>query len=459
MKITVLNGSPKGALSVTLQYVNFIQKKNPQHELKVHHVSQKIRKIEKDDEAFQAIMQDIETSDGVLWAVPLYVMLVPCQYKRFIELIWEKHAEDTFKNKYAAVITTSIHFYDHTANNYMHAVCDDLNMKYVDFFSPDMNDLLKEEERARLLLFADNFFEAIEKKVPTARHYEPLHVRDFDYTPGEAVDGVDSGGRKVLLMTDSLDEGTNLGKMIQRFRDSFLGGIEVVDLNGINIKGGCLGCIQCGFDGRCIYTGKDEFIDFYDSRVKTADILVYAGTVTDRYLSWTWKRFFDRGFYNNHMPTQKGKQIAYIVSGPLSQIPNLRQILEAGAEIQHANLTGIVTDEYGESEEIDALLQNLAECLLRYTEKGYVRPDTFLGVGGAKIFRDAIWARLRFPFLADHEYYEEHGFYDFPQDDTKSIEFSTKMIQAIEDPETREAVRKMIKTQMVEPHKHIVATR
>jgi len=35
MKITVLNGSPKGDLSVTLQYVNFIQKKFPHHEFKI----------------------------------------------------------------------------------------------------------------------------------------------------------------------------------------------------------------------------------------------------------------------------------------------------------------------------------------------------------------------------------------------------------------------------------------
>ena len=34
MKIIVLNGSPKGDISVTMQYVRFIQKKFPQHELR-----------------------------------------------------------------------------------------------------------------------------------------------------------------------------------------------------------------------------------------------------------------------------------------------------------------------------------------------------------------------------------------------------------------------------------------
>jgi hypothetical protein len=48
MKIIVLNGSPKGEHSITLQYVHFIQKRFPQHELKIIHISKNIKKIEMD---------------------------------------------------------------------------------------------------------------------------------------------------------------------------------------------------------------------------------------------------------------------------------------------------------------------------------------------------------------------------------------------------------------------------
>jgi len=34
MKIVVLNGSPKGPVSVTMQYVSYIAKRHPEHELK-----------------------------------------------------------------------------------------------------------------------------------------------------------------------------------------------------------------------------------------------------------------------------------------------------------------------------------------------------------------------------------------------------------------------------------------
>ena len=128
MKIIVLNGSPKGDISVTMQYVHFIQKKFPQHELEILNISQRMKKIEKDEKAFQDIIDQVKSSDGVLWAFPLYVFLVHSHYKRFIELISEKAIEDVFRNKYTAVLTTSIHFFDHTAHNYMNAICDDLNI-------------------------------------------------------------------------------------------------------------------------------------------------------------------------------------------------------------------------------------------------------------------------------------------------------------------------------------------
>ena len=78
----------------------------------------------------------------VLWAFPLYVMVVCSRYKRFIELIFERKAEDAFPGTYAASLSTSIHFFDQTAHAYIHAISDDLGMKYLGFYSADIKDLL-----------------------------------------------------------------------------------------------------------------------------------------------------------------------------------------------------------------------------------------------------------------------------------------------------------------------------
>lgn len=59
MKIIVLNGSPKGETSVTMQYVHYVQKQFPQHELEIVSIAQRIRQIERDAAAFQAIIEKV----------------------------------------------------------------------------------------------------------------------------------------------------------------------------------------------------------------------------------------------------------------------------------------------------------------------------------------------------------------------------------------------------------------
>ena len=451
MKITVLSGSPKGEKSVTFQYIRYIQKKFPGHEMKVFHISQRIKAIEGEEARFREVIEAVKASDGVLWSFPLYFFLVPSQYKRFIELVWERGVKGVFKDKYTAVLTTSIHFYDHTAHNYMRAICDDLEMRYVGSFSAEMHDLLQEEERKRLTGFAESFFESIERKAATSKAFQALVDANLEYIPGHEENKINTS-KRVIVVTDHRDNQANLARMIERFKNSFSEGAEVINLHQIEISGGCLGCIQCGYNYECAYTGKDGYIDFYNEKVKKADILVFAAGIRDRYLSSRWKLFFDRSFFNTHTPSLTGKQVGFIVSGPLSQIPNLRQILEAYIEWQQANLVDIVTDEYGDSAQLDGLLQNLAKQLIYFSEKDYVKPQTFLGVGALKVFRDDIWGKLRFPFQADHRFYKKHGIYNFPHRDYKARAVNTALILLTKIPHIRKEIyRKRIKDEMVKP--------
>jgi multimeric flavodoxin WrbA len=443
MKITILNGSPKGELSITLQYVYFIQKKFPQHDMKVFHVSQHIKKLEKDETDFQEIIDEVRSSDGVLWSFGLFVLAVPSQYMRFIELIFERGVGDAFRDKYAAVLSTSIHFFDHTAHNYMRAVCEDLNMKYAEALSLDLRDMMKEDSRKTLTIFAENFFEAIERKTPTSRLFKPMVFSNFTYSPVAPSKKVDTKDKKVVVLTDDYDSDTNLGKMIDRFRHSFYSDIDIIDLGDIDIRGGCLGCMRCGYDNTCVQ--KDGFRDFYNNKIVTADIIVFAGTVKGRYLSSTWKMFYDRAFFWNHTPSLVGKQLGYIISGPLSQVPNLIQILEASSTTrQDANLVDIITDEGENSAELDSLLQSFAERLVSYCEKGYVKTQDFLAVGGQKVFRDDIWGRLRMIWQADHRYYKKHGKYDFPQKDLKMWILNPVMLLLTRIPKFRKSFYKNI---------------
>jgi multimeric flavodoxin WrbA len=445
MKFSILSGSPKGAQSVTMQYILYIQKKHPEHEYNIFNVAQIIKRLEKDQDRFDEIIEAIKESDGVIWAFPVYVMLVCSQYKRFIELIFERKREDVFKDKYTMVLSTSIHFYDHTAQNYIHAICDDLGMKYVGNFPADSWDLLYPKRRARWLLFSERFFEAIEMKHPTTKNYHPLQFRDFVYQPGEITQKkLDTKNKTILVLSEDTDDSTNLGKMVNQFVKSISNGIELININDIDIKGPCIGCAKCGYNHECIYKDKDGFTEFWTEKVMKTDILIFAGTIKDRYLSSRWKLIYDRAFFNNHTPTIIGKQLGYIISGPISQIPNLKEMLQAHVEYQDSNFLNSITDEFGESEDIDALLYNFAKQAIDLSVTNYIGPRTFLGEAAMKMFRDDVYGRNRFVFLADHEYYKTHGVYDtFPQNDERAKKLNEKLIPLMKIDKLRNNINMM----------------
>lgn len=437
--------------SVTMQYIHYIQQEYPQHEFELFCISSTLKKIEKEEAAFQEILDSVQSSDGVLWASPVYFMLIPANYKRFIELITERGVRHLFRNKHTAFLSTSIHFFDHATHNYMQAVCDDMGMRFVGSFSADKHDLKKEEERKRLTLFAENLFEAIESDAPLAKSYLPLVQRDFEYLPVAAESKIDTGGKKILILTDSTDGETNLARMVDRFSASFSDKVEVVNLWDLEIKGSCQACLQCCYDNHCMYEGKDEFNNFYNTKLRDADILVWAGSIQDRFLSARWKMFFDRSFFSGHTPTLQEKQFAFIISGPVGQLPHLRQFLEGFVELQYANLVDFISDEDGNSEEISRLIQHLANQLVRFADKKYVKPATFLGTGGAKIFRDEVYGRLRFPFRADHVAFKRLGLYDFPQKKYKIRILNAIMLFLTKSPRFRKRVNKRIKKEIIRP--------
>ena len=73
--------------------------------------------------------------------------------------------------------------------------------------------------------------------------------------------------------------------MADRLRQSFTEEPPAYNLHDLKIKGGCLGCLQCAYDNRCVYGDSDDFHLFFESRRKAADIIFYCMETRERYLS------------------------------------------------------------------------------------------------------------------------------------------------------------------------------
>ncbi len=408
MQICVLNGSPKGEKSVTMQYVRFLELANPENTFITHHISKKIAAIEKKPDKFGQICMTIQQSDLILWATPVYFQHVPAQYKRFIELLLEKNGGTLFTGKYAASLSTSVHFFDQKVHEYLQGISEDLGMHFAGSFSAAMNDLLEEQNQRQLARFGNDILAACSEKRATLRAYPPVPQAPGRYSPGQ-ISPADTRAKQVLILHDAAT-GSNLESMVSQMASSF-SSVTTCHLDEIGMRGGCLGCVQCAFENKCIYS--DEFCSFWRNRVDSADIIVYAGAIRDRYLSATWKQFFDRSFFLGHIPRLKGKQVILMVSGPLAHIPGLRENLSS--MLSGGNLVDIITDEPDDSRQIDALISSAATRAIEFSHTGYVKPPTFPEVAGHIVLRDAIWGDLRPIFRADHRYFKANGLYDFPQ--------------------------------------------
>ncbi|MBN2694946.1 NAD(P)H-dependent oxidoreductase [bacterium] len=450
MNILVINGSPKGEKSVTMQYVKFIENSFKGHNFSYVNVSQRIDKIEKSKDEFNSIMEKVKESDGVIFATPVYFMVVPAQYKRFIELIHETNSQSIFANKHTFILVTSINFYDHTAVNYLHAVCDDLSMNVVSTFSAKMNDIYEKENQAKLLTLGKLFYNAIDKKIVSKKIYYPIIKSEKSFSLPKVSTKLETD-KKIVIISTSKTKDKSLSQMVEHFSSLFKEGlVTIYNLNDVNIKAGCLGCMSCAFDNICVI--KDDFMSFFKSSVQSADIVIFATTIEDRHLSSKLKTMLDRSFFNGHTPSIKDKQIGFIISGELGQNHNIKEMIDAYCEVQKSNLVDVVTDE---DENVADLLLNLANKSLFLSNEGYIAPRTFLGKGGMKIFRDDIYEHLRVIFQKDHQYYKKNKIYDFPTKNPLQRFVNSFLYLLLKIPVVRKEVKSKMKDEMIKRHKSI----
>ncbi len=402
MKITVVNGSPKGKYSITLQTVNYLACKYPQHEFAIIHAGQTIKSLEKN---FASAKNTLENSDAIIFSYPVYTFLAPSQLHRFIELI--KQNDVDLGGKFVTQISTSKHFYDVTAHKYIEENALDMGMCYVRGLSADMDDLLCEQGRKDAEKFFDRFLWSVKENIYT----HPSGTKST-YSPVPATIQCRQNAAKVdkdiVIITDCADENSNLHAMIKRFENVFSYNTRIVNITEYPFDGGCLGCFRCAVSEKCVY--KDGFDSFLRENIQKADAIVYAFTVTDHSMGARFKMYDDRNFCNGHRTVTVGMPVGYIISGAYSSENNLKTVIEARCETGGNFLSAVATDEFRTDESID----NLAKCLEFALETNHTAPRNFYGVGGMKIFRDLIY-QMRGMMRADHKFYKKQGIYDFPQ--------------------------------------------
>ena len=401
MNILVVNGSPKGKYSITLQTSKYLEILHPEHNFEFIHAGQIIKKLQRD---FTPALEMLKKADLIVFSYPVYTFIAPSQLHYFIDLM-KKSGED-FSQKYVTQISTSKHFYDVTAHKYIEDNCYDMKMKYIKGLSADMDDLSTKKGQKD----AEDFFNYVLWNVERD-YYEPIRpmykvLEPKKVTPSKT--NVAKSKGMVAIVTDATDEDTQVKAMIDRFRDKISLETKVINISEFPIKGGCLGCFKCAASGHCIY--KDGYESLLRDEIQACNAIVYAFKIKDHSMGPRFKMYDDRQFCNGHRTVTMGAPIGYLVSGQYSKETNLQTILEGRAGVGGNYLCAVATDEFDPDREIDRLAASLSYAV----KTKYQQPANFLGVGGMKIFRDLIYI-MQGLMQADHKFYKAHGQYDFPQ--------------------------------------------
>ena len=425
-KVVIINASPKGEYSLTLQYAKYLVTREPDIHWSILHVGEQLTDMEYDKAWFKESLDLLQACKAVIWATPVYTMLVPWQLIRFFDLIKQAGKNSIFKDKYATSVMSCFHYFDNLAEQWLYGTCEDLGMHFMEGFSVDDTDLLKADFRASMRFFMQEFHQACINRSVVIRRSSVLRNESSPPFKPQLKNTTEEKKKdlRTVLLTDEKNTDGNLSAMIKVFISAYPNEVEVVDINDFPYEGACQGCLRCELVGPC--DRKDGFQDFYQNLVNTCDVLVHAMNIEGRYLKPIWKLFLDRTFSNGHRTSMMGKHTCYLVAGSLSQLPNVREFLEGKDRVGKENSMGVISDECPDSEHLTALIEDLALRLDRSSRAKYQKGVNFLGVGGMKIFRDLIYG-MRGVVRDDHRFYKERKLYDFPQKNLKNQVFNLFM--------------------------------
>ncbi|MFI3325417.1 MAG: iron-sulfur protein [Clostridia bacterium] len=442
MNILVLNGSPKGKSSITVQTPLYLSKRYPKHDWSVLHVGQKIKYYEKN---FTEVKQGLEKADLIIFTYPVYTFLAPYQVHKFVELMKENNVD--LKGKFASQISTSKHFFDITAHKWIEENVYDFGMKFIAGLSADMEDLLTEKGQKQAEVYFEKMIFDIENNIYHSKEIS-TYTKKSDYT--SCISSTEKTGDKdVVIVTNCHEDDNNLKAMMNDFINLSSHNIRVINMRDFKFSGGCLGCLSCTTTQKCIY--RDGFDDYLRNEIQNADAIVYAFTIENHYTHSSLKCYDDRQFCNGHRTVTVGMPVGYIISGDYSHEENLKTLVEARSDVGGVYLCGVATDEKDTSLALTNLNKSLEYALTHVMDK----PATFYGVGGTKIFRDLVYL-MQGMMVADHKFYKANGIYDFPHN-KKGKMLQMKIIGGVMNiPSVQKKMKGKMNTFILQPYEKLM---
>lgn len=410
MKIVVLNGSPKGDNSTTLQSIKYLEKHFTHFEIVVHNIGEKISSFEKNVHNFKRIINNIEMCNMVIFLSPVYDSFVPSQLIKFFEIVFEKKVEDSFRGKFASVFLSSNKIMDNFAENYIHQMCDSLEMKFVTTYHSHRDDLFSDDGRANILNFGKQIDFAKKTNIFQEEKYNKYINITRTYSPPLIKQETPVHSFNIALVTNVFDRSSNLEYMIKAFVRLMPCAVNIINLNDYSFSAGCNNCENCVYLDE--YCDNNLELEFYKKYLDKADAIIFAFDIKHHYFDYRLKSIYDKTFIYRNSQNSKPKVVGYLVGGPLSREPNLSEYIVANSRAHRSIFAGVATDESGVDNVTTKSVDDLAKMII-WSLCNNVKPTCdYFEKSYNQLFQDYIYDN-RHIFKSIHNKFDKNKLYYF----------------------------------------------
>lgn len=380
IKITIINASAQGSGSFAFHMFSRIIKEFTNCSFDVFHVGQKIGYITKSPSYLEKLVASLNDSRACIWLSPVYFCSAPAQLLRFIECIEKNGLQKHFKEKKTVLISTSIHLGDTDLEDFFRRQCYLWGMQCMPGFSAGLFDLSHDLMSSFISYF---------------RHFlNTLNVRSKQSDKSSIND--------IVLVRDTSESLES--NLTRRFLNQ-LPNASIIDVSTIKIGGGCLHCLKCLSNQKCVY---DDEVRLVYEKLLSAKAIVFSCSSSQFPVATELKMLIDRGFYLGLRPIFEGKNCCLIIEDSASYYESTRTFF-----LRYSGITGMhfmgVASTFSQDISPEIMIQDLQWRL----DNSYHPPRDFSGEAAHKIYRDFV-CQMRLLYSKDHFWFKHNKRYDFP---------------------------------------------
>jgi len=280
MKIIVLNGSPKGDVSITMQYVHFVQKNSRSMNWKYWHLAAN-QGQSKNRISLSEIIDEVRSATGFM-GFPLYFLLVPSNYNDSSSSSG-REGEDAFKNKYAGISEHLDPFL------YILPTITLMRLAMTSIWSSPGGSPLRcmtcwrKGKKAAVAVSPNISLTPSKTNIPMSRNFSSVDSQ-FDRLYSRRCSEQDQRWQAKSGGSDGLEGWGDLiwGGCFRQFTGVFSGEVEVIDLNELN-QGRMPKAAFSADTITAAYTViRSGYVEFFNTTVKRAPNILRFGRIDQR---------------------------------------------------------------------------------------------------------------------------------------------------------------------------------